>query len=228
MIEEPPLLTVRRRTRRPTEAQLAAFRDVPTGIVVDAMDGRGALWAAVAPLDHAEHVAGPALTAENGPADVLATLAALRFVEPGDVLVVATGGHEGAACAGDRVAGMLRNAGGAALVADGPMRDAAGIARVGLPVWCTGLTPASPFAAGPGRVGVPVQVGGRQVADGDVVVADRDGVVVVPWAEIDAVAARIPQVAALEAALDAEVEGGRRTADPVEALLDSDRTRWID
>ena len=232
MIEEPPLLTIRRRTRRPTAAQVDAFRDAPTGFVVDAMDGRGALWARIGPLGDGaaadRTVAGPALTAENRPGDVLATAAALKLVEAGDVLVVATDGYQGCACAGDRILGMLGNAGGVALVADGPLRDHAGMARIGVPVWCTGLTPGSPVTSGPGRVGVPVQVGGQRVADGDLIVADRDGVVVVPFEEIDAVAARLPAIRALEASLDAEIDGGRRSIDAIDALVDSDRTVWID
>ena len=65
MIEEPPILTLKRPTRRPTAAQIAAFQDTPTGFVVDAMGGGGALGASVSPLDpgRVPAVAGPAITA---------------------------------------------------------------------------------------------------------------------------------------------------------------------
>ena len=140
MLEEPPKLTVHRGRRRPTEAQIAAFQGVPTGNVVDALHGRGALSPAIKPVFGARHrVAGPALTAENGPADILATLAAIAFVHPGDILVAGAAGHQGCASAGDRVVGMARNAGAAALITDGPVRDGDGIAEVGLPVWATGF-----------------------------------------------------------------------------------------
>lgn len=232
MIEEPPLLTIRRRDRRPTDAQVTAFRGVPTGFVVDAMNGRGTLWSSISPLgdepNAACSVAGPALTAENRPGDVMGTAAALKFFKLGDVLMIATNGHQGCACAGDRILGMLANSGGVGLVADGPLRDHAGMARIDVPVWCTGLTPGSPVTSGPGRVGVPIQIGGQRVADGDMIVADRDGVVVVPFEEIDAVLARLPAIRAMEERLDAEVIQGRRTSDAIEALLASDRTVWID
>lgn len=142
--------------------------------------------------------------------------------------MIATNGHQGCACAGDRILGMLANSGGVGLVADGPLRDHAGMARIDVPVWCTGLTPGSPVTSGPGRVGVPIQIGGQRVADGDMIVADRDGVVVVPFEEIDAVLARLPAIRAMEERLDAEVIQGRRTSDAIEALLASDRTVWID
>lgn len=221
MIEEPPKLTVRRAARRPTEAQLAAFRGQPTGYVFDAAGG-GALSAAIGPagaVAPGSRVAGPALTAGNGPGDIMATLAALAFLRPGDVLVAAASGYQGCAAAGDRLCAMARNAGAAALVTDGPLRDLDGLRTVGLPAWCTGLTPASPFTTGPGTVGLPVEIGGQRVETGDMVVADDDGVVVVPFARIDAVAARLQRVAELETALDAEVAAGLAVPEAVRTWL---------
>lgn len=222
MIEEPPLLTIGTTMQRPTAAQIAAFQGVPTGFVCDAMGGGGAL-AGIGPIGFGRDIAcvaaGPALTADNGPADILATLAALAHVRAGDILVAGFGGHQGCAAAGDRVVGMLKNAGGAGFVTDGPMRDYGGIVAVGLPAWCTGLVPSSPFAKGPGRVGFAVQIGGQQVATGDMIVADRDGVVVVPFARIDAVIARLAEVRALEEALDAEVAKGLKLPPAIGELL---------
>ena len=209
MIEEPALLRINAARARPTAAQIAAFQGVPTGFVNDAMDGAGALASDVAPLaGQTGHVAGPALTCDSGPGDILALLALLKFVQTGDIAVNAFASYQGCAAAGDRVTGMLRNGGAAALVTDGPVRDHVGITAVGLPVWCTGLTPASPVSKGPGTVGHPVVVGGQSIGTGDMVVADRDGVVIVPFGRIDAVIARLDRVRELETALDAEVTAG--------------------
>jgi regulator of RNase E activity RraA len=60
------------------------------------------------------------------------------------------------------------------------VRDLAGIERVGMPVFARGVTPIGPLHRGPGEVNYPVQCGGVVVFPGDVVVADRDGVVVIP------------------------------------------------
>lgn len=232
MIEEPPLLTIKKTLRRPTQAQVDAFQGVATGIVVDAMFGAGALDGTIRPLApeqaSARAIAGPALTADCGPADILATLAALKFLTPGDVLLSAFAGHQGCAVVGDRVCGMMRNAGAAGFVTDGPVRDYAGIVETGLPVWCSGLTPASPFTKGPGSVGFPVQIGGQEIETGDIVVADRDGVVVVPHEQIDQVIARIAKVQALEAELDAEVAAGLRLPEAINELLASDQVDYAD
>ena len=118
----------------------------------------------------------------------------------------------------------MRRAGAAAFVTDGPLRDYDGIVDVGLPAWCTGLTPASPFVSGPGKVGFAVQIGGQQVASGDMIVADGDGVVVVPFDRIDAVIAQLDTVRRLEGELDAEVAAGLSLPDPIAELLASERT----
>ena len=134
MIEEPPILTINRATRRPNAAQIAAFQNVPTGFVVDALYGGGALSSDIQPVGAGRDIeciaAGPALTADCGPADILATLAALKFIQPGDIVISAFAAHQGCASAGDRVAGMMKNSGAVGFVTDGPMRDYDGVVAI--------------------------------------------------------------------------------------------------
>lgn len=227
MIEEPPVLKIKKTRNRPTKTQIEAFTNVPTGFVVDAMYGRGALVSDIYPiagLTDMRSIAGPALTADNGPADILATLAALHYLQPGDILVAGFSGHQGCAAAGDRLCGMIKNAGGAALVTDGPVRDLAGLKQAGLPLWATGLTPNSPFSSGPGVVGFPLQIGGQQVSSGDMVVADSDGVVVVPFAQIDQVIDRLQTIERLERDRDQQVADGMKVPENVLEILHSKRT----
>jgi 4-hydroxy-4-methyl-2-oxoglutarate aldolase len=232
MIELPTALTISRSMRRPTKEQVAAFQNVQTGFVVDALMGKGAFSAEISPIGDGRDMpcvaAGPALTADCGPADVLATMAALNFVEPGDILVSAFGGFQGCAAAGDRVTGMLKNCDGKGFVTDGPMRDYVGIIDVGLPVWCTSLTPGSPFSSGPGTVGLSIQIAGQRVETGDMIVADMDGVVVVPYDKIDNVIEKLKHIKKLEAELDAKVISGLKVPEPVQAVLASDQTIYVD
>ena len=228
MIETPPILTIKETLRRPTPDQIAAFQGVPTGFVVDALSGGGALSGAIRQVgdgrDYISVAAGPAMTADCGAADVLAVFAALRFLRPGDIIVAAFAGHTGCAAAGDRLLGMAKNAKAAGFVTDGPVRDYEGVVAVGLPLWCNGLTPATPHMSGPGTVGFPVQIGGQEVETGDMIVADQDGVVVVPFERIDEVIRNIARIRDLEAALDAEVANGLSIPPWVEEILDSEKT----
>lgn len=228
MIEDPPLLTVRRRFARPTRAQLDAFAGVPTGFVVDAMNGRGALDARIKPIGRTPAAfSGTAITCHAGPADNLALFGALAYGEPGDIMVCATDGFAETAVTGDLLLGMARNRGLAGFVTDGMVRDVPGIEGVGLPCFAAGVTPNSPARNGPGTVGMPVVVGGVAVGAGDIVVGDGDGVVVVPFAAIDAVIERLAAVKAAEASLDAKVRGGLELPDFIRAMMDSGRFREV-
>lgn len=230
MIEEPPLLTIKRPDRRPTDAEIAAFQGVPSSFVADAMFGTGALTG-ITPLGEGRDLkcvaAGPALTVECGPGDILGLIASLSFIQPGDMVVSAFGGYQGVAAAGDRAAGMMRNNGAAGFVTDGPMRDYAGLVAAGLPCWCMGLNPASPTSNGPGRIGLPIQIAGRQVETGDMVVADRDGVVIVPFERIGAVLKQLETVKTLETELDAKVEKGLKSPDAMAELMASDKVSFV-
>lgn len=230
MIEEPPLLTIKAATGRPTPEQVAALAKHPTGVLCDAMGGQGALPRSIKPLAPgrlAQKAAGVALTVSPGPRDILALIAALTEVEAGDVIVMATGGWEDSAAFGDRVCGMARNGGAAAIVSDGPARDLDGIVAAGLPAFCAGLSPNSPYGNGPGAVGVPVVIGAVSISRGDVVVADADGVAIVPFARVDEIIARADATAELEAELDAKVAEGLSAPDAIRELVASDKVRRI-
>lgn len=228
MIEEPPKLTIRKPSRRPSDAEIAAFQGVPTGFVVDALGGRGALDPAIKPMEGLPHVAGPALTVGNGAADIMATLAGLAFLQPGDVFIVGFEGFQGCAAVGDRVSGMAKNAGAVGLVTDGPVRDYTGIVEVGLPIWCNGITPNSPYTQGPGTVGLPVDLAGMRVDTGDMIVADRDGVVIVPFERVSEIAARLDDVRALETDLDSQVANGLAVPEVVKTWLTDGTAAFVD
>ncbi|MEM6408071.1 MAG: RraA family protein [Pseudomonadota bacterium] len=231
MIEEPPRLKVKANRNRPTQAQISAFQGVPTGFVVDAMFGAGAMSATISPIGFGRDIhcmaAGPALTAGNRASDIMGTLAALNFLQDGDILVSSFEGHKGCAAAGDRVAAMIKNCGGAGFVTDGPMRDYAGIVDVGLPCWCTGLVPSSPYTSGPASVGLPVLIGGQKVESGDMIVADRDGVVVVPFDQIDAVISRLDAVREAELGLDQQLADGLKYPEGVAQLIEGDDVKFV-
>src|SRR5271168_3043872 len=206
MIEEPPPI-VSAAVERPPAELVERFRGAPTSFVVDAMGGTGALEWRIKLLV-GRSLVGVALTCDCGPLDNLAFMAALAECRPGDVLVVATGGYVGAAVTGDLLIGVARNRGAAGFVTDGLVRDLDDLETIGLPVFALGVTPNSPQRRGPGTVGLPVVCGGVSIASGDVLVGDRDGVVVVPRARISATLESLERVKASEAATLERVRAG--------------------
>ena len=228
MIKDPPILTIRTKLPRPDAAKLAALGTIPTGYAVDAMGGRGALDYRIKPLEQRRaSVIGVAVTCNCGPADNLALFAAIESAGPGDILVAATDGCMSTSVTGDLLLGMARNRGVAALVTDGVVRDLVGILGVGLPVYCAGLSPNSPARNGPGSVGFPVVLGGVSVSSGDVVVADDDGVVIIPREELDAVIEKLATVRSAEADLEAKVKAGLQIPEFIKRVLSSDRVLRI-
>jgi 4-hydroxy-4-methyl-2-oxoglutarate aldolase len=232
MIDEPPLLTLARRPPPPAPELLLPFREVPTGWLADAMQGRGAMDAGVKPLapevPAMRRFVGIALTCWCGPNDNLALMAAVAMAEPGDVVIAATEGFAGSGMTGDLVAGMARNRGVAAIVSDGMVRDRDGLVAVGLPVYCRGVTPNSCVRNGPGTVGLPVIAGGIPVSSGDLVCGDADGVVVVPRLRLEEVGRRLAAIAQAERAAEAAVKAGQAARPEILDLLASSRVRWID
>lgn len=229
MLEDPPVLTIAKSWRRPAAAKVARLAGVQAGQAVDAMDGRGALDATIKPLDPACcTILGTAVTCETGPNDNLAILAALAVAKAGDVVVSAAEGFAHSAVVGDNVALMAKLKGIKGIVVDGMMRDLAGLLPIGLPLFCRGITPNSCVRSGPGRVGFPIVVGGVTVRSGDVIIGDRDGIVVVPAADLDKLQPRIEAILAAEASTHAKIKGGFTNLGGIEDLLKSAKVRWVE
>lgn len=206
MIGDPIALTIRRNIARARPELLAQFQNQPTGYVTDAINGKGCLDYRIKPLDSSFSFCGSAITAFCGPMDNLAAMAALDVAKPGDVIVIATKNDETAAVIGDHWAYWAKKVGVVGVVCDGLVRDIVGLLRVGLPVFARGLTPNSGFRNGPGEVNLGLSCGGVTIAPGDIIVADRDGVVSIPLASAEEVAAKLKLVYEKEMAVEDEVK----------------------
>ena len=126
MIEDPPILRIRRGFARPAVELLEAFAWAQTGNVVDAMDGRGGLSARIKPLVESGTTVGVAVTSYSRPGDNLGLFASLDLLRQGDFLVAASDGFVETAITGDLLMGMARNLGAVGLVTDSAVRDKAG------------------------------------------------------------------------------------------------------
>jgi len=228
MTAQIPALTIRRNFSRPDTAHVAALIGVQSGYVVDARGRRGALDHHIRPLTVATDFVGTAVTVQTRPRDNLAPWAALTLCQPGDVLVIACSAYEEASIIGDILVAMAKNNGVVACVTDGMARDIAGINAVGIPVFGRGLTPNSPFKDGPGEIGTSIVLGGMTVNSGDVLVGDRDGLVVVPRLELAAVLGELDVVRAKEAKMDAGVKAGQKTPDWLDEALKVKGVRYIE
>ena len=234
MIENPPLIQIKKKSSRkkPSQEQIDGFKNIPTGFICDALNGYAALDPSIKPLSipgkKVKQIVGPALTVFSGAADVLGMAIALSEIQPGDIVVNGVSGFQGTAAVGDRIAGMIKNNGGVGLVTDGPMRDLDGIIETGLNCFCTGLNPNSPFNSGPAKIGFPINIGGTTVSSGDIIVADSDGVTVVPFDKIDEVLKKLDRIIEVENAMDKQVSEGLKISQKALDYLNSDQVVYFD
>ena len=132
-------------------------------------------------------IAAPAFTVRCAPGDNLAMHVAVARAPEGSVLVVDVGDEEEFGYWGEVLTTGAEARHLAGLVIDGGVRDTAALEAHGFPVFAATVALRGASKVGPGTLRTPVEVGGVSVHDGDVVVADSDGVVVVPRAEVDAI-----------------------------------------
>jgi regulator of RNase E activity RraA len=143
-------------------------------------------------------VVGPALTVKARPGDNLMAMKAIDLAQPGDVIVISSDGEANLSVWGGIMSMMAARRGIVGVITDGVVRDVAQCREANLPIWATGLTPVGPTKLGPGQINQPMSCGGVIVNPGDVILADEDGVVVVPRAELEAVIGRSQERVAKE------------------------------
>lgn len=212
------------RLERPTQDLVRGYRellqfDSVTCALSDCMGRFGAMTADMRPLFDAIRFAGPAVTARTLASDLAAVFKAIDISTPGDVVVVDAHGSKDTAFWGENMTISAQNRGVAAAVIDGACRDVVEIRRLGFPLYSRGIVPNVAAIAGYGQVNVSVQCGGQPVAPGDLIVADENGVVVVP---LHAAAELLQRTRAL---LETEhvLQDKLRTGSTIGELVDIDR-----
>jgi 4-hydroxy-4-methyl-2-oxoglutarate aldolase len=183
---------------RPATDAVVALRGYGVATVHEAMGRVGSLGPALRPIQQGVAVAGRAVTALCWPGDNLMIHAAVEQCSEGDVLVVATAAPSTHGMFGDLFATALRYRQVCGVVTDSGIRDTATLREMGFPAWSRHVSAEGTVKATAGSVNMPVVVAGQVVHAGDVVVADDDGVVVVPRQKI------AETVAAAQARVDKE------------------------
>ncbi len=205
---------VARRTieRAPREV-VDAFAGIGVATVHEAQGRTGLLAARIRPVWSGARAAGSAVTVRTPVGDNLMIHVAAELCRDGDVLVVSPAGASEHGYLGELIATALMARGVRGFVIDGCVREVAELQRMGFPVWSAGVCALGTVKEELGSVNLPVECAGQRVEPGDVVVADDDGVVVVPRAKAAEVLAAARAREEKEAASRARYAAGELSLD---------------
>jgi 4-hydroxy-4-methyl-2-oxoglutarate aldolase len=172
--------------------------------VHEAIGRTGYLGPGIRPVHLGSRIGGTAVTAVCWPGDNLMIHAAVEQCRPGDILVVTTTSPSADGAFGELLATALRHRGVRGLVTAGGVRDVAELHAMGFPVFCAAVSAQGTVKATAGAVNIAVSIGGQHIVPGDAILADDDGVVVVPRAGVPgALAAAAARAAKEDAAREA-------------------------
>lgn len=217
-----PGFRIRESFDRPSAELIDGLSEFDTPAISDLMNRLYAMAPEIVPLTGLKNpLVGPACTVKVFPGDNLMVHKSLDLAQPGDVVVVDTSRSGLTAVLGDLICTKARHRGIRGFVVDGLVRDLPAILSLGdFPVFGRGVSPIGPLHRGPGELNYPISCGGIVVHPGDVVVADLNGIVIVPSEIAAELLERLRARAAKEADYIAAVARGEFSNAWVDATLD--------
>jgi len=221
---------VKRNIVRADKAAVARLSKLGVATIHEAMGRVGLMKPYMRPIYKDANICGTAVTILLQPGDNWMMHVAAEQLQPGDVAVAACTTDNEDGFFGDLLATSFQSRGAVGLIIDGGVRDVTDLEKMGFPVFCKAIHSKGCIKATLGSVNIPIVCAGAQVFPGDVVIADMDGVVVVPAAMADDVAEAAEKRQSLEGEKRARVAAGELGLDMynMRGPLEKAGLRYID
>ena len=206
------------------------FRTLPAANVADTMGRSCALNSQIHLISSPSKpiMVGTALTVKARPGDNLMLHKALDMAGPGDVIILSNEGDRTHSLMGEIMAvyaQCTRKLEG--IVLDGPIRDIEELSQMEMFLYATGSTPGGPYKEGPGEINVPISIGNIAVNPGDIVLGDRDGVIIIPKADAAQIVEEAKKYAEMDAGKVAAAKNGTAKRQWVEDTLEKKKVEII-
>jgi regulator of RNase E activity RraA len=163
------------------------YQSLPVANVSDCMSRLTGGGPRLRPYHREGVLSGPAFTVKTRPGDNLMVHKALDIALPGDVVVVDAGGDLTNSIVGEIMITYAMKRGLAGLVINGSIRDSDAVRQMSFPVYAAGVTHRGPMKSGPGEIGRAIAFDGMVIEPGDLIIGDGDGVLCIPFSEVEEV-----------------------------------------
>jgi len=195
---------------RTSKKLIEKFKGIPAANIADCMNRFFCVDAKIKMINEKKglQMIGSALTVMTRTVDILLVHKAIDMAQPGDIIVIAAEGDTHSAILGEIMAHMAEKKGVAGYLIDGCIRDSEAIQEMDFPVFAIGVSPKGPYKDGPGEINFPVSCGGVIINPGDIIVGDRDGVVVIPPSEAEMIYQEAKKVLEKETKILEEIKKG--------------------
>jgi 4-hydroxy-4-methyl-2-oxoglutarate aldolase len=181
------MLSFNKSFKRPEKKWYEKYAEIPTPVIGDVMGRQNIMDSRIRPIWSGARTVGTALTITTYPSDNFMIHVGVSVAEKDDILVIDAGNYQNAGLWGEILTVNAMQRGVRGIVIDGAVRDVKEIEEMQFPMFASAINARGGFKTNPGKLNTSISCGGVAVSPGDLIIADENGVAVIPLKDIEIV-----------------------------------------